>query len=453
MADFAREAALDILHKLDQHHLTLDTIINDFTESKKHMEKRDLSLIYALVFGVVRWKLHLDHIISHYSKSPVDKINPDIMNILRLGIYQLKFMTKIPPSAAVNTSVELSKKNGPVWVVKFVNGVLRNASRSLESVPFPDPQENQTLFLSLTQSFPTWLVQRWLDRFGDEKTLQLCQRINTIPEISVRTNTLKTDRATLTESLKPLVKDLAATPCACDGLSFTHPSLPIHSMPPFKQGWFQVQDEAAQMVSEIMAPLPGERILDACAGLGGKSGHMAQLMKNQGEIIAVDHDRHKLDCLELEMKRLAVSVVKTIQINLDEPFNHDKIGLFDRILVDAPCSGMGVIRRNPDSKWNLSKKNLNRFNKRQVRFLSVVSEFLKPEGVLVYAVCSTEPEENEGVVDSFLHKHPGFMVVQNTNHTNEKAEFLRTPKGFYMSLPHVHGMDGFFIACLKRRNG
>jgi 16S rRNA (cytosine967-C5)-methyltransferase len=143
-------------------------------------------------------------------------------------------------------------------------------------------------------------------------------------------------------------------------------------------------------------------------------------------------------------------MVKTLTVNLDEPFDSKPIGVFDRILVDAPCSGMGVIRRNPDSKWNLSKKNLNRFNKRQVRFLSAVSSLLKPDGVLVYAVCSNEPEENEGVIESFLHGHPAFTVVQPTK--NEKFLPFLTPKGFYMSLPHIHNMDGFFIACLKQRD-
>lgn len=452
MADIARESAFKILQHLHRKQLTLDTVMNDFTEGKIKLDKRDLSLVQALVYGVIRWRLHIDHIIGHFSKTPLEKISPEILNILRLGIYQLKFMTKIPESAAVNTSVELAKKNGPVWVVKFVNGVLRNAARQMDSVPFPDKDSNKTLSIALQHSFPTWLVQRWLNRFGDQQTICLCERLNSIPEISIRTNALKTDRDSLSSALKPLVMDINTTPYATDGLSFTKPSMAINHLEPFKQGWFQVQDEGAQLVSEILAPLPGERILDACAGLGGKTAHIAQLMKNQGEILSIDHDDRKLKSLINEMKRLGVDIVKTMPINLDEPFDHTSLGLFDRILVDAPCSGMGVIRRNPDSKWNLTKKNLNRFNKRQVRFLSAVSQLLKSGGVLVYAVCSTEPEENEGVIESFLHKHPDFMVADNTKIANEKIEPLNTSKGFYTSLPHFHGMDGFFIACLKRRN-
>ncbi len=456
MADPARESALNILQRVDRKKLTLDTIMDDFNAEQKHLDKRDTALIYALVFGVIRWRLHLDHIIGHFSNTPLEKIHPDILNILRLGVYQLKFMTRIPESAAVNTSVELAKNvevsnnKGPVWLVKFVNGVLRNAARRMSSVPFPDPEQNRTLSISLNHSFPTWLVQKWLDRFGEEETQRMCEYLNSIPEITIRTNTLKTERKILMDSLTPFVKELHLTPLADQGLSFTRPSIPIDQLDSFKTGWFQVQDEGAQLVTEILSPLPGERVLDACAGLGGKTGHMAQLMNNQGEIIAMDNDEKKLRRLRNEMSRLGVTMVETVMKDLDEPLNPPSLGLFDKILLDAPCSGMGVIRRNPDSKWNLTKKNLNRFNKRQVRFLSEVSRLLKPDGILVYAVCSTEPEENEGVIESFLHKHPNFQVFHSTPDRVPSSRSLETSKGFYMSVPHIHGMDGFFVACLKR---
>jgi 16S rRNA (cytosine967-C5)-methyltransferase len=194
MADLARESAFNILHHLHRKQLTLDTVMNDFTEGKVKLDKRDLGLVQAIVYGVIRWRLHLDHIIGHFSKTPLEKISPEILNILRMGIYQIKFMSKIPESAAVNTSVELAKKNGPVWVVKFVNGVLSNAARQMDSVPFPDKDSNLTLSIALQYSFPTWLVQRWLNRFGDQQTICLCERLNSIPEISIRTNTLKTDK-------------------------------------------------------------------------------------------------------------------------------------------------------------------------------------------------------------------------------------------------------------------
>lgn len=450
MADLARESALTILNTLDKKKLTLDTVMNDFNEGKIQLVKRDQSLVNALVYGVIRWRGHLDHIIGHFSKTPLQKISPEILNTLRLGIFQLKFLSRIPESAAVNTSVELAKKNGPVWVVKFVNGVLRNAARGMDTVPFPDASENWTLSVSLNKSFPTWLVQKWVNRFGEQETLHLCDHLNSIPEISVRTNTLKTDRETLAKALTPHVQDLTFTDYSPDGLSFTHPDQAIFHLPPFKEGWFQVQDEAAQLVGQLLSPCPGERILDACSGLGGKTGHLAQLMKNRGEIIALDNDPKKLACLNLDMKRLGVSIVKTQITDLDTALDTDKMGQFDRILVDAPCSGMGVIRRNPDSKWSLTKNNLNRYKKRQIRFLCAVSELLKPSGILVYAVCSIEPEENEAVIDSFLHKHPDFSIIQDNENVNDKTATLKNSKGYYVSFPHIHRMDGFFMVRLKR---
>jgi 16S rRNA (cytosine967-C5)-methyltransferase len=451
MGDLARESALTILNTLDKKTLTLDTVMNDFINGRSQLGKLDQSLINALVYGVLRWRGHLDHIIAHFSKTPLQKIDPDILNTLRLGVFHLKFMTRIPESAAVNTSVDLAKKNKPVWVVKFVNGVLRNIARGIESVPFPGLDENKTHAIALSHSFPVWLIQRWLNRFGQEDTLRLCDFINSIPEISVRTNTLKTHRQALFEALKPHVKDIAFTTRSKDGISFTRPDQSIHQIPAFKEGWFQVQDEAAQLVGHFLSPKPDERVLDACAGLGGKTGHLAQLMDNRGEILALDLDPKKLASLNLDMKRLGVRIVKTLAANMENPQDSDKLGFFDRILVDAPCSGLGVIRRNPDGKWSLTKKNLNRFKKRQARFLCHVSSLLKPEGTLMYAVCSMEPEENEAVIDSFLHKHPDFTIDDSTDSLDESIAALINPKGHIVSLPHIHCMDGFFMVRLKRR--
>lgn len=451
MTDHARQSALTILNTLSGSHLTLDAVMNDFHEANQNLDKRDLSLVNALVFGVIRWQGRLDHIIAHFSKTPLLKIKTPILNILRLGVFQIAFMTRIPDSAAVNTSVDMAKKNGPVWVVKFVNGVLRNVARSLDSVPFPAMAENKTLAISVDKSFPTWLVQKWLNRFGDEDTLKLCDRLNTIPPISIRVNTLKTDRSALINALSPHVKDLSQTACSADALTFSQPDRPIPQLPGFEQGWFQVQDEAAQLVSILANPKPGQRVLDACAGLGGKTGHLAQLMENSGDILAMDHDKGKLTLLDKEMKRLGITIVKTQVTDLENPLDEHRLGRFDIILLDAPCSGMGVIQRNPDSKWRLTKKNLNRYKKRQLRFLNALVPLLKPSGVLVYAVCSTEPEENDAVIDSFLHAHPDFHVLAGTAVLEEGTASLMTHRGYVVSFPHEHGMDGFFTALLSRR--
>jgi len=193
-------------------------------------------------------------------------------------------------------------------------------------------------------------------------------------------------------------------------ISFEIPKLPIPKIKAFKNGWFQVQDEAAQLVTYLLNPHPGETILDACAGLGGKTGHIAQMMRNKGKIVAMDKNNEKLLRHESEMKRLGISIVQTCIHDLDKPFDKNYIAEFDRILLDAPCSGLGVLRRNPDIKWLMSKKNLIHYKEKQVKFLDTLSHLVKPSGVLVYTVCSTEPEENEEVVKVFLNKHPEFVI-------------------------------------------
>ncbi len=450
MSDPARESALKILNTLDKKNLTLDLVLDDFTSKRQKLEKRDLSLINALVYGVIRWRGNIDYIIDHFSKSPLNKIHPEVLNVLRLGIFQIKFMTKIPESAAVNTSVNLAKNNAPLWVVKFVNGLLRNVVRNIDNIPFPAPEDNLTLSIATKKSFPTWLVQRWLNRFNRDETERLCDTINSIPEITFRTNTLKFDRNTLFESMQNEVGSSALTAISPFGISITHPEKSIPDFRQFKDGWFQVQDEAAQIVSMLLDPKAGERILDACAGLGGKTGHIAQIMGNNGEIVAIDNNQSKLDRLQAEMQRLGVSIVTTSMVDLDSPMPGNNLGLFDKILLDAPCSGIGVLRRNPDSKWALTKKNLNRYKKRQVRFLNNIKPLLKPDGIIVYAVCSTEPEEGKGVIDSFISNSPEFSILNDTCTFNSLDE-LSDSTGFISTFPHLHNMDGFFTARLKNK--
>ena len=450
MADLARESALRILTTLDKKKLTLDIVLDDFTRKETRLDKRDLSLVNALVYGVLRWRAHIDFIIGHFSKSPLQKIHPEVLNVLRLGIFQIKFMDKIPESAAVNTSVNLAKKKAPQWVVKFVNGLLRNVIRNIDNIPFPDAETNLTLSIATEKSFPTWLIQKWLNRFGEEETIKLCDTINSIPEITFRTNTLKTDRNSLLEAIKSDVKDTVFTDVSPFGISINNPVKPIHELQAFEDGFFQVQDEAAQIVSMLLNPKPGERVLDACAGLGGKTGHIAQLMENKGEVIAIDNNKKKLNSLLQEMDRLGISIVTTSTIDLNEPVINDELGLFDKILVDAPCSGIGVLRRNPDSKWVLTKKNLNRYKKRQGRFLNNIKALLKPGGVIVYAVCSTEPEEGKGVIDSFISSSPDFSICKEPFQF-ESLNRLTDGHGCISTLPHSHNMDGFFTARLVKK--
>ncbi len=455
MTQTPRYAAFLILEAVRQNNQTLDAAIDRTLETGLSFSRRDRSLIGALVYGVMRRRGELDWIIDTFSRTRLSKIDPPILNILRLGIYQIKFMDRIPDSAAVNTAVEMAKTVSGQWVVRFVNGLLRNvvreADRKFSRLPFPDPQKQPVEALAIGQSFPIWLIQRWIKRYGLRQTTQLCRVINQIPPITLRTNTLKINRADLLAAMEPETSHTRLTPCSADGISFDHPQKSIPETDAFKNGWFQVQDEAAQLIAPLMNPGPGERILDACAGLGGKTGHIAQLMQNQGEIIALDHDGRKLKKLMHDMQRLNINIVRPMKHNLKHPPDIDQMGLFDRVLLDAPCSGLGVIRRNPDSKWSESKKNLARYSERQCRFLNHAAPLVKPNGCLVYAVCSMEPEENEQVVKKFLKDHPEFDISEAYGNLTADARLLIDINGFLRTQPHLHDMDGFFSVRFKRK--
>jgi len=445
-----RKIALSVLQTLDQRGQTLDQVMEATFAQETALSRRDRALLNALVFGTVRWRSHLDWVIDYFSKTRLNKIEPSILNILRLGAFQMLFMDRIPQSAAVNTSAELAKSFGGRWVVGFVNALLRNVGRNYDQVPFPDPEKDPVAALAAQKAFPPWLIKRWHNRFGWQATTALCDAVNTIPPVTARTNTLKISRDELLTALTDLVGRIYPLQYVPDGVAFTAPKAMLADLKPFSQGWFQVQDEAAQIVSLLLDPQPGERVLDACAGLGGKTGHLAQLMQNQGQILAADLQPEKLERLANEMQRLGVAIVKTHAADLSQPQAAHKIGSFDRILVDAPCSGLGVMRRNPDIKWVLSKKNLKYYNTRQLNLLENLAPLVKPSGTLVYAVCSMEPEENEAVIKAFLHDHPEFSLVPTPLTPVTPASKLIVAPGYFKSLPHRDEMDGFFAARLEK---
>jgi len=451
MSTDARHAALVVLNRLDTENRTLDALMDDIHADRSLHDRRDRALLQTLVYGVTRWRARLDWIIDRFSKKPVHRLDPVVVNILRLGLYQILYLDKIPPSAAVNTSVQMAKSSTSPWTAGFVNAVLRNTIRRYNSLAFPNPETDPVTGLSINQSFPEWLIHRWLKRFGHGSTQQLCESVNSIPPLTIRTNTLRSTREDLIQSLESCTDHPTATAYAPDGITFCHPRTPVSDMPAFQKGWFQVQDEAAQIVSLMLNPRPGDTVLDACAGLGGKTGHIAQLMNNQGRVTAMDKDRNKLRRLETEMMRLGVLNVTTRCRDIYNMSGNDPKVKFDRILLDAPCSGLGVIRRNPDIKWRLSKQDLSKFQHRQIEFLDILSRGVKPTGVLVYSVCSSEPEENEQVINTFLNTHPKFVIEKNPAYLPSRVRSLIDERGMLKTFPHTHDMDGFYAVVLTRK--
>jgi 16S rRNA (cytosine967-C5)-methyltransferase len=446
----ARQTAYDILQQTQQGRYPLDHWLDRAEPRLRTLSRADRALVHTLVYGTLRWQARLDFIIDQFAEKP-GKIDMRARIILRLALFQIHHLDRVPAVAAVHSAVELAKNNRLKWAAGFINGLLRRAAQH-PTVSWPDGTTEPDRALATTLSFPRWLTVRWLSRWGEDETRQLCEAINTIPPITLRANTLKTDR----EALMAAIQEEAAQVCpavyAPDGITLLALRRPIPQWPTFQQGWFQVQDEAAQLVVQMLAPRPGERVWDACAGLGTKTAHIAQLMNNQGLLLASDLKATKLHRLTQDMQRLGITIATCRELDLTSN-DHLDLPLFDRILVDAPCSGLGVLQKNPDGKWRLDGKELVTFQDRQIDLLTRAALHLRPGGVMVYAVCSFEPEENEAVVKAFLQKHPDFAI----HHPGTRAAAgphpaLLTPEGWLSTLPHRHRMDGFFAAAFILRN-
>jgi 16S rRNA (cytosine967-C5)-methyltransferase len=446
----ARTTTLKMLNKLDREHQTLDDLLIDFAPRTDSLSRRDRALFNAMIYGVLRWRGRLDYVISYFSNIPLKKVEPRVLNILRLGLFQIIYLDRVPDSAAVNTSVELTRQIGASRAAAFVNALLRKAAANQGSVAFPEPERDPVTFFSTAHSLPQWLARRWKHRYDPETMTTLCETVNTIPPITIRTNALKTTRQQLMQSLKDDVEHISATPNAPDGITMYRLKHAIPDLPAFKNGWFQVQDEAAQLVSLLLNPQPAESVLDACAGLGGKTAHLAQLMQNKGNITALDKDEKKLQQLNTEMLRLGICIVRTTLHDLNLPLDTKLHSAFDRILLDAPCSGLGVLRRNPDIKWKSSEAGLKRHAGVQKRFLENLAPLVKANGILVYAVCSIEPEENEAVITAFLKKHPEFVIDKNLGKLPETLHSLVEPANGFKTHPLLNRMDGFYFVRLKR---
>ncbi len=405
----------------------------------------EIPFMREVLYGVLRNLLYIDWRFSPYLRRP-GKLNHYTLNNLRAGAYQILFM-RVPEWAAVNESVEAEKARGRH--PELVNAVLRSLVREGSQPPLPSSLDRR---LSILYSHPLWLVRMWLRRFGPVETEKLLQFNNTIPPLTLRINSL---RITI-EDFRKVLNDRGIphqkTSHSPVGVVLEKPEdlSGIRDL----GGLFYIQDEAAQMISLLLDPSPGERILDACAAPGGKATHLAELTRDRAEIVAVDISPERLGILRDNMARLAIRSVRPLAIDIRELGPEHS---FDRILLDAPCSSLGVIRRNPDVRYRYSRKKLIETAETELDLLQAVSTHLRPGGRILYAVCSHEPEEGEGVIERFLNKNPDFYIIDMAElFQRESRNFLtpfRTEKGFFLSLPHRHGMDGFFGALMERKTG
>ncbi|MFH1147151.1 MAG: 16S rRNA (cytosine(967)-C(5))-methyltransferase RsmB [Pseudomonadota bacterium] len=438
-----RQVALSVLNDLDQGKETLDAIMERAFRKNIALERRDRALIMELVYGVLRQRAAIDWVIDQVSRTPRSKMDATVLNVVRLGIYQLLYTDRIPPSAAINESVNLVKVGQPDWIVSFVNGVLRAVERERDQIKWPDPEADPVAAISVETSHPVWLVERWVNRYGLEETRALCESNNRIPVLSLRTNTLRIKPDQLLHFLRKEVPEIEASPYSPVGLLLKGFSGNVTRITGYKTGWFLIQDESSQVASYLLSPQPGDLVLDACAGLGGKTTHLAQMMRNLGRIMALDIHGERLERLNENAGRLGIQCIEIVKKNVTKSLSDLGAKKFDRILVDAPCTGLGVIRRNPDVKWRINPEDLKRMAERQVAILEETAPLLKDNGIIVYSTCSLEPEENEEVIDSFLSRHDEFEKEDPRPVLPEKARELVEPGNFLRTCPHRHGMDGF----------
>lgn len=444
-----RQVALAVLDELEKGQETLDALMERAFRKRFTLERRDRGLTMELVYGVLRQRARLDWTIDQFSRTPREKIESLVQNVLRLGIYQMLYMDRIPPSAAINESVNLVKVNQPEWIARFVNGVLRAVERGREEIKWPDPKDDLPAWLAVEASHPLWLVERWTGRYGADEARDLCESNNKRPVLTIRANTLRLKRDQLLQFLRKEVPGIEPAFYSPEGLILKGFYGKVTGLTGYKTGWFQVQDESSQLVSHLVSPQPGELILDACAGLGGKTTHLAQMMRNLGRILALDIHGGRLERLKENAIRLGIQNIEVIKKDVTQSLADLGGKKFDRILVDAPCTGLGVIRRNPDIKWRRKPEDLSIMAERQGRLLDEAAPLLKSGGFLVYATCSLEPEENEKVIKNFLVRHPEFEIEYPGSALPQKAGEL-VEGNFLRAYPHRHGTDGFTAVRMRK---
>ena len=428
-----------------------DLLLDIYFKEHPELDSRDRALATELVYGVIRWQGRLDWIIDQQVKISPDKIALPVRLVLRLAAYQLLFLDRIPPSAAVNEAVELIKTSQPPHVVRFVNGVLRTISRKAEMLKKAVSKGSMAERLAVRYSYPVWLVQRWLSELGDEETEAFCAASNEVPPTDIRVNTLKTTVAEVANSLADLGFRVETGRLVPEALHLRSIRTDLSSLIQYQRGEFQVQDEASQLVAHLLQPQPGESVLDGCAGMGAKSTHLAQLMENKGKITAVDNQGWKLIRLMENAQRLQISCIEPLESDLLNLEPTEKLGPFDRILLDAPCSGLGVLRRNPDIKWRIRPKDFRRLHLLQRQMLSRVAALLRPGGVLVYATCTFSSEENQTTVQTVLSEHADFYLEAARPYLPPACKGTVDHAGNMQTWPHRDGVDGFYAARLRRK--
>jgi 16S rRNA (cytosine967-C5)-methyltransferase len=460
----ARTAAYHALRAIADERADLPSAL---AHDRAHLsDERDRALAVEIVTGTLRWQRSLDHLVEHFANRRIAKVDRDVLHVLRLSLYQLLHLDRVPASAVVDDAVDLTRYARKPSATGFVNAVLRTALRQRHRLPLPPRPDTSTgtgtgagtdraaalAYLGVTQSHPDWLVARWFDRHGFDATGRWVRFNNETPRLTLRANMLRANREAVAAALGTAGIETEPTHHAPDGLIVTAGN-PLRT-PDYGSssgsflGSFFVQDEASQLVSLAVAARPGERVLDLCASPGGKTVAMAADMRDTGLLVACDVRARRVRLLDQTVRASDAACVRLVHVSASGALPFAPV--FDRVLVDAPCSGLGTIRRDPDIRWRRRERDLASLAQDQLALLERAAALVRTRGRLVYATCSSEPEENEAVVDAFLSRQREFELADLRSEVSPGLAPFLDERGMMRTLPFAHGLEAFFAAALVR---
>lgn len=441
----ARQTALQVVYNINEEGAFSNVALEKELSKNNLKDRRDVALVTEIVNGTIKNMMYLDHVIQQFSKEKLPKLSPWVRNILRISVYQLLFLDKIPESAAVNEGVNLTKKYSHQGSVKFVNAVLRNIIRKKDNISFPQKEKDLMEYLSINYSFPLWLIKYFKELYGSENTEKMLQFFNEPSPVWIRINKLLIDNEKIEQFfIENNIKTIKSEYIS-EGYQLTE-GYPLIRTEEYKQGWFSIQDETSMFAVDILDPQPGENIIDVCSAPGGKTVFTAERMKNKGKVTAVELYEHRLETITDYCKRNQVTIVEAKAADAKDLA--DEYGeVFDRVIADVPCSGLGVLGKRPDLKYHAESCKQIEIRSIQKDIINSSSKILKPGGILVYSTCTLNPEENQNLVNEFLQENKDFEKVELSSKYLKFAD----GEGNLQTLPYRDGKNGFFIAKLRKR--
>ncbi|MEB7452204.1 16S rRNA (cytosine(967)-C(5))-methyltransferase RsmB [Lysinibacillus sphaericus] len=436
-----RDAALSILLAVDKNQAYSNLLLNE-TIKRHKIEAKDRALLTELTYGTLQHKMTIDYYLEPFIRGSIDHW---VRWLLRISLYQMQYLTRIPAHAAVNEAVEIAKRRGHRGIASTVNGILRSVLR--QGVPSINDIENPIERLAIETSHPIWLVQRFVNNYGLEVATGMLHENNVPPIQTVRVNTTKV-------TVEQAVAELEEEGLTAKQSDVIPECLHVTNGQPartnaFKEGHITIQDESSMIPANVLKPSPGMRVLDMCAAPGGKTTHLAEIMKNEGSILATDLHPHKLDLIDHNTERLGLDIIETAPIDGRKAPEFLQAESYDAILVDAPCSGLGVMRRKPDIKYTKREEDLENLQTIQLALLDAATKVLKIKGKLVYSTCTVDKQENEGTVNAFLAAHPEMEAIQLESLPTKLAE--KQANGMLQVFPQDFGSDGFFVAAFRKK--